>query len=75
MSDICLVPRLRERKGIEFWLDRFIWRRVVASATAALELRRKGLVFARQQIAFLNQEDDNAEPAAWARDSLLYSYP
>lgn len=47
------------RKENEFWFDQFIWCRVVASETAGLELMIKGLVFARQQIAFMNQGDDN----------------
>lgn len=32
---------------------------IVDSETAGLELMIKGLVFARQQIAFMNQEDYN----------------
>lgn len=62
-----------QRKENEFWFDQFIWWRVVDSETAGLELMIKGLLFARQQIAFMNQED--TEPAARAEDYLLHFYP
>jgi len=47
------------REENEFWSDQLIWRRAVDSETTGLELMIRGLIFARQQIAFTNLEDHN----------------
>lgn len=70
---LMFVLGVEQRKENEFWFDQFIWWQVVGSETAGLELMIKGLLFARQQIAFMNQED--TEPAARAKDYLLHFYP
>lgn len=48
-----------QRKENEPWFNQCVWRGVGASETAGSGLMIKGLVLARQQIVFMNQEDDN----------------
>lgn len=70
MFVLCVDNKQREEN--ESWFNQFIWRGVGASETAGSELTIKGLVFARRQIAFMNQEDDNEIPSPLQGSGTIY---